>query len=240
VKRSTVALAALPLAAQAAATAAYAFAVRPRLLAWGSTPKELNREWPGDALTPQPHSIATRALTIDAPPAAVWPWIVQIGQDRAGFYSYTLLQTLIGAQIRNTPQIVPEFQERRVGDTVWLAARSAYGGLARMLVAEVRPQRALVLVSPEDAAAAIGEGRARHGTWALILEPLEDGRTRLVMRSRAGEWDSLSRRLVDLAFWEPIHFVMETKMMRTIKELAEETYRHAERADVTTAVRAVT
>ena len=108
-----------------------------------------------------------------------------------------------------------------------------------MLVAEVRPGKALVMVSPDDAAAAIGEGRARHGTWAFVLEPLPDERTRLIMRSRAGEWDSVYRRLVDLAFWEPMHFVMETKMMRTIKTLAEDAYTHAERADVTTAVRAV-
>lgn len=239
-KRSTLTIAALPIAAQAVATGVYAYAIRPKLLGWGATKKEQSKEWPGDSLTPVPHSVATRALTIDAPPAAVWPWIAQIGQDRAGFYSYTFLQTLIGAQIRNATAIVPEFQERKVGDSVWLAARSAYGGLARMLVAEVRPGRALVLVSPEDAAAAVGEGRARHGTWAFILEPLPDNRTRLIMRSRAGEWDSQLRRLVDLAFWEPIHFVMETKMMRTIKQLAENAYSHADREDVNETLRAVT
>ena len=214
--RASAAAAALGLA-----TSAYSFVVRPKLLTWGAEPRDLDREWPGDALTPVPHSVATRAIEIDAPPAAVWPWILQVGQDRGGFYSYTWIENLFGAQIANSEALLPDYEKRKVGDTVWLAARKAYGGRARMLVAQLQAPRAMVLVYPNDAEAFIGEGRARYGTWAFILDPIGENRTRLVMRTRAGEWDSAARRLLDFAFWEPAHFVMETRMMRTIKELAE-------------------
>ncbi|MFY9781227.1 MAG: hypothetical protein WAJ85_12060 [Candidatus Baltobacteraceae bacterium] len=208
-------------AALGLATSAYGLVVRPKLLTWGSDPRDLDREWPGDALTPTPHSVATRAIEIDAPAADVWPWILQVGQDRGGFYSYTWLENLFGAQITNSESLLPDYEKRKVGDTVWLAARKAYGGRARMLIAQLEAPRSMVLVYPNDADAFIGEGRAVYGTWAFILDPLDEGRTRLVMRTRAGEWDSNARRLLDFAFWEPAHFVMETRMMRTIKALAE-------------------
>jgi hypothetical protein len=203
------------------ATSAYRFVVRPKLLTWGSDPRDLDREWPGDSFTPVPHSVATRAIEIDAAPADVWPWILQIGQDRGGFYSYTWLENLFGAQISNTESLEAEYQNRKVGDTVWLAARRAYGGRARMVIAKLEAPRAMVLVYPNDANIFIGEGRALYGTWAFILDPIDENRTRLIMRTRAGEWDSQMHRLLDFAFWEPAHFLMETRMMRTIKELAE-------------------
>ncbi|MGP6157787.1 MAG: hypothetical protein ACLPYS_09835 [Vulcanimicrobiaceae bacterium] len=208
-------------AAVGLATSAYRFVVRPKLLTWGSDPRDLDREWPGDAFTPVPHSIATRAIEIDAAPADIWPWILQIGQDRGGFYSYTLLENLFGAQITNKESLEADLQKRKVGDTVWLAARKAYGGRARMLIAKLEAPHAMVLVYPNDAETFIGEGRALYGTWAFILDPIDENRTRLVMRTRSGEWDSTARRLLDFAFWEPAHFLMETRMMRTIKELAE-------------------
>jgi hypothetical protein len=212
-------------AALGLATSAYRFAVRPKLLTWGSDPRDVDREWPGDALTPVPHSVATRAIEIDAPAADIWPWILQVGQDRGGFYSYTWIENLFGAQISNTESLLPDYEKRKVGDTVWLAARKAYGGRARMLIAQLDAPRAMVLVYPNDADAFIGEGRALYGTWAFILDPIDDQRTRLVMRTRSGEWNSAAHRLLDFAFWEPAHFLMETRMMRTIKALAERSKR---------------
>jgi hypothetical protein len=204
-------------------TLAYRALVRPRLLNWNASPQDVNRSWPGDELTPVPHSVATRAIEIEATPLEIWPWIAQIGQDRGGFYSYTWLENLFGAQISNTERLVPDYQKRKVGDTVWLAARKAYGGRARMVVAQLDAPHAMVLIYPDDAEVFIGEGRARYGTWALVLDPIDEHHTRLVMRTRAGEFDSTARRLLDFAFWEPAHFIMEARMMRTIKKLAEKT-----------------
>lgn len=113
------------------AVGAYAFGVRPRIRAWGATPWEHFREWPGDELTPLTRGRATRALTIRATPNDIWPWILQIGQDRAGFYSYTFLENLFGAEMRNTYRLVPEWQQRNVGDDFWLTAKHRHGGQAR-------------------------------------------------------------------------------------------------------------
>jgi hypothetical protein len=220
-KRSKAALVAA--AAVGLQTLAYRALVRPRLLNWNASPRDIDRSWPGDQLTPVPHSIATRAIEIEATPLEIWPWIGQIGQDRGGFYSYTWLENIFGAQISNTEKLVADYQKRKVGDTVWLAARKAYGGRARMVVAQLDAPHSMVLIYPDDAEVFIGEGRARYGTWAFILDPIDERRTRLVMRTRAGEFDSTVRRLLDFAFWEPAHFIMETRMMRTIKRLAENT-----------------
>lgn len=104
----------------AAALATYAFFIRPRHLRWGATAEEVKMPLPGDELLEHPKLNATHAITIDAPVADVWPWLVQVGQNRAGFYSYTWLENLVGCAMHNANQIVPEWQELKVGDEVWL------------------------------------------------------------------------------------------------------------------------
>src|ERR1035437_10048332 len=79
----------------------YAFALRPWFLRWSATSAELSKPLPGDDGVGQPMSGCTRAITIDAPPEKVWPWIAQIGQGRGGFYSYTWLENLVGCKIVN-------------------------------------------------------------------------------------------------------------------------------------------
>src|SRR5262245_61191325 len=95
-------------AGTAGLAAAYVFLVRPWHLRWGATAEEVTETLPGDDLVADPKTQATHAVTIDAPPEAVWPWLVQIGQDRAGFYSYTWLEDLFGCRMRNTYRVVPE------------------------------------------------------------------------------------------------------------------------------------
>ena len=102
-----------------AGLAAYAFFVRPWHLKWGATEEELNMSLPGDGLVQNPKLNATHAITINAPVRDVWPWLVQVGQNRGGFYSYTWLENLVGCEMRNADQIVPEWQELKVGDEVW-------------------------------------------------------------------------------------------------------------------------
>ncbi|HVO64365.1 MAG TPA: hypothetical protein VMT53_25820 [Terriglobales bacterium] len=89
--------------------------LRPWHLHWGLTEQEIGRVWPGDELVPNAPDDQTHAITIDAPASAVWPWILQIGQDRAGFYSYTLLENLFGCEMRNADHIVQSGRNARLG-----------------------------------------------------------------------------------------------------------------------------
>jgi hypothetical protein len=222
----------LGLFAGAAATAAYAARARPRMMRWGATEHELQREWPGDAFSPDPETETTRAVTIQAPVADVWRWIVQIGQDRAGFYSYEWLENLFGYEIHNVDRIVPEFQERKEGEVVWLAPQRKFDGKAHVIVALLEKERAMVLVDPDDAERVARGLEAKHGFWAFEVEPVDDTTCRLVMRNRSGRKPSIGKKLSQRLFWEWADFIMERKMMLTIKELAEREARASEKPEV--------
>jgi hypothetical protein len=198
-----------------AVAAGYWLALRPRHLRWGATAAEVARRWPGDELVQRPYMRALRAVTVKASVDEVWPWIMQIGRDRGGFYSYTWLENLVGADIHNVDHLIPALVDRRPGDTVWMAPPEKFGGTGRMVVASVVPKRAMVLVPPGDADRASSGGPV-DGVWSFVLDPAGGRATRLVMVSLAAR-----RRVADLLFWEPAHFVMERKMMLTIKSLAE-------------------
>ncbi len=195
--------------------------LRPWCLRWGATGDELKRQWPGDELTPRSVGQAMRAITIRASAPEVWAWIVQIGQDRGGFYSYTWLENLFGCKMHNADRIVPGFQSRKVGDTVWMTAKERYGGRGRTVVAELIPDRAMILVSPTDAETVAKTGRAPNGTWGFVLEPIDQHTTRLVVCTRGGESHGLAGKLFAWLVFDPAHFIMERKMMLGIKQRAE-------------------
>ena len=195
--------------------------IRPWYLTWGATGDEISRTWPGDELSPRPVSLATRALTINAPVTDVWPWIVQIGQDRGGCYSYAWLENLFFIDMHNADRIHSEWQTRQAGDTVWLARKDRYGGRGRVVVAVLEPRRAMVLVSPSDAERISRGGHAQSGTWTFILEPINNHATRLILRSRGAQDESFVAMLFGRLVFDPVHFLMERKMMLGIKQRAE-------------------
>jgi hypothetical protein len=199
--------------------ATYVFALRPWHLRWGATEAELIQCWPGDEMIPHPRRQVTHAITIAAPAATVWALIVQIGQDRAGYYSYSWLENLFGADIHNIDRIVPEYQQRQVGDIVWMAPKDRYGGQGRMVVALLEPGKSMVLVDPESWDIS-QDGEAAKGLWAFHVREIDNSTTRLVIRGSTGE-KSRGADLMDYLFWEPAHFFMERKMMLTVRELAE-------------------
>lgn len=192
--------------------------VRNRFNRWGATDAETRAPVPGDELVPEPRLMSTRAVTIDAPPAAVWPWLVQLGQGRGGLYSYDSLENLLGLDIHSAEEILPAHQRLAPGDLV----RLGKPGSPCFRVATVDPGRSLVMISADPAtgngvSVPVGEGTG--ATWQWQLLPVRGGRaTRLLSRQRNTHPDSqrLLWRLV-----EPIGFVMERRMLLGIKERAE-------------------
>jgi hypothetical protein len=184
--------------------ALYGWITRPWFLRWGATQSELQKPMAGDDLVENPAHHDTHAISIGAQPEAVWPWIVQIGQNRGGFYSYTWVENLVGCDIRNANRILPEHQQLAPGDGIRLHPRFPH-----VPVAIVRPPHALVL------------GSRNGGTWAFSLEPLAGRRTRLLIRSRWPRRSTALARLGTFLLLEPLHFVMERKMLLGIKARAE-------------------
>ena len=180
---------------------------------WGSTRAELMMSLPGDA-EPRDRALEVQhAVSIDAPAEDVWAWLVQLGQDRAGFYSYDWLERAFGVDIRNVREVRPEWQALKPGDVVHATQPGYLGGLfgdhPGWTVSAVTPERVLVL--------------DKWGTFAL--QPVADDRTRFIIRSTMGHadipvWASAANLL---AFQLP-HFIMQRRMMLTIKALAEESY----------------
>jgi hypothetical protein len=134
------------LAAVAALT--YTLA-RPWVSTWGATEEEAQGMLPGDEVGPPAQIQSTRPITIDAPAEEVWPWLVQIGWGRAGFYSYNWIENLMGADLHNADRIHPEWQNLKVGDEVWMAPPARYEDISKLVVAEIQPNRALVFVRPD-------------------------------------------------------------------------------------------
>lgn len=174
---------------------------------WGAITEEIDAELPGDELLEGADLTTTRAVTVYARAAEVWPWIAQLGQGRGGFYSYDALENLVGCDIHSADRVVPEWQHVVVGAEVKLAPEVA------MTVASVEPGRSLVLrggfplghtPSPFDS------------TWSIVLREEPDGTTRLVSRER----------YKFLRWWAPlivvptsgISFVMTRRMLHGIAQ----------------------
>jgi hypothetical protein len=215
--------------------AAY-YAIRQWWATWGADPAEAARPLPGDDLVPVAQSTDTRGITIEAPPSAVWPWLVQMGYGRAGWYSYDRLDM----RGRSADEIRPEWQGLAVGD---LLPTDAGGGF---VVRELEPERALVAFIDTDIAAAqrgtggvdipvaAAPGLAASGrfmgaampptfavSWSFVLEPLGSDRTRLIERVRLGiEGGSRGTRAMGPVLGFGV-FVMMERQMRGIRERAE-------------------
>jgi hypothetical protein len=196
--------------ASLAALIVYAAVIRPWFLHWGATEMETRKALPGDSVLPNAPSAATRAITIQAPPERVWPWLAQIGQGRGGFYSYAWLENLVGCRIVNADRIHAEWQDVKAGDGVRLHPK-----MPPIPVILVEKNRALVLGS------AVGTGQVPPVSWAFVIEEAPGHSTRLLIRWRSQTPATVRDLVLNKYLLEPIHFTMERRMMLGLRERAE-------------------
>ena len=205
----------------AVAAGVYALAVRPRLLRWGALDEEVRQPYPGADLISGGRRGATMAVTIEAPPSRVWPWLVQMGCDRAGWYSWDRLDN---GGVPSAERIHPEWQDVRIGQRL----ASLPSGRAWFEVAALEPERFLGLRAAID---------LRHGRpfdpagprppfhvdtlWGFQLKPWPAGRTRLVVSGYAAARPRLLQALADRLFWEPAHWIMQTRQFTNLRRRAE-------------------
>lgn len=189
-----------------AVAALYWFPIRRWMNQWGATPSDLARPMAGDSLLSDWTYSGTMAVTIDAAPEQIWPWLVQIGYQRGGLYSYDWLDRLFGYLDRpSATRILPEFQHLAVGDEIPLGRGPGWP------VTALEPNRALVL-----------DMRNMDGldwVWQFGLYPIDETRARLVSRSRVRARAAWTRLLTHAI--EPAGFIMTRRMLLGLKERAE-------------------
>lgn len=169
------------------------FIARPWFLDWGAPEKIQALALPGDYFTDGNYH--TRAVLVNAQPNQIWPWIMQLGQERGGFYSYTILENAFLAEMKNVYGLQADLQQpRNVGDTIWLATRKNYNGNGYQILAQVIPNQSFVMTSEH--------------TW-------------LIARSSGSKDVPKGNLLLRYLTFEVPHFIMEQKMLRTIKQLSE-------------------
>jgi hypothetical protein len=181
---------------------------------WGTTKEECRMRLSGDELMRQPILQTTEAVWIERSATAVWPWLVQMGQDRGGLYGYELLENSIGLHHRNADRIHPEWQHLAPGDVVRLSPERWLGfqeGIA-LTVAEVLDERAIVLhVVPPSL--------PWETVWSFHLVPYGDDRCRLIVRTRVGLRHPGEVILAEVA--SPVTAVMTRGMLRGLRRRAQ-------------------
>ena len=184
-------------------------------LRWGCVGSEACDALPGDELVPEPKWSYTMGVTIDAPPEHVWPWIAQIGQGRGGFYTYQTLENMVGCQITNTTEILPDHQHPTVGENVYLHPTAP-----PLRIHAVNPPNALVLFgAPAEIGGDEGWGMS---TWQFVVNPGADGGSRFLTRGRCDYAPGWRSRLTFGGLpIKAITFVMSRRMMLEIRRLAE-------------------
>jgi hypothetical protein len=196
---------------------------RPRMLRWGATDREVAERLPGDDLIHGPDGAVTMATNLPAPPEQVWPWLVQMGGDRGGWYAWDLLDN--DGQ-PSAQHIVPEWQSLEVGQRLRAAPGPGTQAPNWFTVAIADPNRTLVLQSSY----ALPSGRGFdprsgpmpkayvQGIWGFHLRPTPDGGTRLVVRNCARTRPRVFTGPLSMLLFEPTHFIMQTRQFHNLRE----------------------
>ena len=197
--------------------ALYIYPVRNWINTWGATKSEANAHLLGDDILELAQGQSTHAITIHAPIANVWQWVVQIGQGRGGFFSYDWLENLFGLDIHTLDEVMREYQHLDVGDEIRFGKHGPV-----YLVAAIEPRHALILRMPNQQTLEFPDSTSTNYydvTWGFILDSIDENTTRLIIRGR-GSSNTFSGRLMNEIIG-PISFIMEQKMLRGIKSRAE-------------------
>jgi hypothetical protein len=198
----------------------YALGIRPRMNRWGATDEEVQRAYPGAEIIPRGERGATMAVTIDAPPSRVWPWLVQMGCDRAGWYSWDRLDN---GGVPSANRIHPDWQRIAIGDRL----ASKPDGSIWFEVAAIEPERFLALRASFDLRghpfdpAGPRPDRYTDSLWCFLLERQPGDQTRLVVSGYAAARPRFLQAALNFGFWEPAHWIMQTRQFSNLKQRAE-------------------
>lgn len=190
---------------------------------WGITEEEATASLPGDELVPNPKLFMTWGITINAPVEDVWPWVVQMGQGRAGFYTYQFLENIAGCQIFNADRILPEYQQIPIEDGVFLAPEMSMG------VALYEEGRYFFLHSLMDMTTMENINTTQESLpekfmnlgWGFHLKEIGEKQTRFLSRWMTDYKPSLLNKIAVNLLLEPVGFVMGRKMLLGTKQRAE-------------------
>jgi hypothetical protein len=192
--------------------------LRPWYLHWGATPEEMTRRLPGDEIVTAAGPQGTRAITIDTPVERVWPWLAQIGQDRGGFYSYDLLENLVGCEMPTEDVLRPDKQSWALGDRLWMYPAQKAEGIGFATLRVYVPGRALGFGTRMTGTSL---DQPENGSWSFVLEPIDPTHTRALVRGRGATGRSLLGTAFDQSIFEPAHYAMERRMLIGLKQVAE-------------------
>ena len=193
--------------------------LRSRRTTWGASTEEVSEPLPGDHIIEQPRWQYTQAITVNSTPDRVWPWLVQLGQGRGGFYSYEMLENLVGCNIHNADRIIPECQHLEAGDRLMLHPKVPFP------VAQFLPGKAIVLhYDTRTGQMPVPGTKAAdyfESTWLFFLEAGESQKSRLISRFRIDYSQSVLNRISYGYLVEPISTTMQKQMLKGIKKRAE-------------------
>jgi len=184
--------------------AMYVFFMRAKIMAWGASKDEAAMPLIGDNLAP--HVSSTRAILINAPISEVWKWVIQLGADRGGFFSYSFLEKALGYEKREGEPI-PEFQDMEVG---------------RIVSGSIDESKSLIKYNFEVVSVEPGESFVLENWGAFVLKEINSKQTRLIVRTHEGHLPDLKSKIEYFIFM-PLHYIMERRMLMGIKSEVEGT-----------------
>lgn len=183
------------------------------MLRRGATREEANRVLPGDEVTPPNPFRSTMAATLAGTTEEIWPWLVQVGWNRGAYYTYNPIENLFGLDLHNADRIHPEWQDLKVGDTIWMSHPRLKNLFPETKVNTLEPNQALVLAiyGPR------GTEMPPSGAWTFFLEPIDDTSTRFIVRLQVAA-PTVIGKIIFYAFMEPAHFFMQQTMFTGLQQ----------------------
>ena len=178
---------------------------------WGSTSAERDKLYAGDSIVAKPEYISTIAVTINKSPSEIWPWIVQMGKNKAGFYSYTWLENIFGCKLHNADRIHPEWQDTREGDYEPVCASAEKKKMPGWTIIKLIPNKAFVYKISSDSSWMMG----------YYVDSINENRSRLIARMKYERPKGFGEFVIDKIWMEWAHCLMQKGSINGIKKRVE-------------------